>query len=186
MLHMLQWINIVDNVTNTIQKPVVWTRVFIYQFGTHHGGCAVYTTSKSLYGSEICSYGVKWPPRSPDMSPCDFCLWGYLKLRVYRTPPTSIQDLRRRIEREVQCITWQRERIAASLSKVIKWKGELQESELFLETFKNWHIILCTVMMKTRNDLNPNRLGFWHWLHLILLDIVQVFWNYHLWYCAIF
>ena len=54
MLHMLQWINIVDNVTNTIQKPVVWTRVFIYQFGRYHGGCAVYTTSKSLYGSEIC------------------------------------------------------------------------------------------------------------------------------------
>ena len=26
MLHMLQWINIVDNVTKTTQKPVVWTR----------------------------------------------------------------------------------------------------------------------------------------------------------------
>ena len=49
MLHMIQWINIVDYVTNTIQKPVVWTRVFIYQFGRHHGGCEVYTTSKSLY-----------------------------------------------------------------------------------------------------------------------------------------
>ena len=49
MLHMLQWINIVDNVTNTIQKPVVWTRVFIYQFGKHHGGCAVYTTSEPLW-----------------------------------------------------------------------------------------------------------------------------------------
>ena len=58
MLHMLQWINIVDNVTNTIQKPVVWTRVFIYQFGRHHGGCAVYTTSKSLYGSEICRHSA--------------------------------------------------------------------------------------------------------------------------------
>ena len=54
ILFMLQWINIVDSVTNTIQKPVVWTRVFIYQFGRHHGGCAVCTTSKSLYGSEIC------------------------------------------------------------------------------------------------------------------------------------
>ena len=59
ILHMLQWINIVDNVTNTIQKPVVWTRVFIYQFGRHHGGCAVYTTSKSLYGSEICRHAQR-------------------------------------------------------------------------------------------------------------------------------
>ena len=48
MLHMLQWINIVDNVTNTIQKPVVWTRIFIYQFGRNQGGCAVYTTSRAF------------------------------------------------------------------------------------------------------------------------------------------
>ena len=60
---MLQWINIVDNVTDTIQKPVVWTRVFINQFGRHHGGCAIYTTSKSLYGSEICRNAQRcsWP-----------------------------------------------------------------------------------------------------------------------------
>ena len=24
-----------------------------------------------------------WPPRSPDMTPCDFFLWGYVKERVY-------------------------------------------------------------------------------------------------------
>ena len=22
---------------------------------------------------------VAWPPRSPDLSPCDFCLWGWMK-----------------------------------------------------------------------------------------------------------
>ncbi|PNF41627.1 hypothetical protein B7P43_G07619, partial [Cryptotermes secundus] len=24
-----------------------------------------------------------WPPRSPDLTPCDFFLWGYIKDRVY-------------------------------------------------------------------------------------------------------
>ena len=23
--------------------------------------------------------GVEWPPRLPDLNPCDFFLWGYLK-----------------------------------------------------------------------------------------------------------
>ena len=25
---------------------------------------------------------VPWPPRSPDLNPLDFCLWGYLKSEV--------------------------------------------------------------------------------------------------------
>ena len=30
-----------------------------------------------------------WLPRSPDMTPCDFFLWGYVKERVYVPPLTS-------------------------------------------------------------------------------------------------
>ena len=26
---------------------------------------------------------LPWPPRSPDLTPCDFFLWGYIKDRVY-------------------------------------------------------------------------------------------------------
>ena len=40
---------------------------------------------------------TEWPPRSPDLTPCDFFLWGYLKERVYRERPANIQDLRDRI-----------------------------------------------------------------------------------------
>lgn len=29
---------------------------------------------------------VEWPARSPDLTPLDFFLWGYVKDRVYRTP----------------------------------------------------------------------------------------------------
>lgn len=42
----------------------------------------------------------EWPPRSPDLTPCDFFLWGYLKDRVFTSPPQSLQDLRNRIEQE--------------------------------------------------------------------------------------
>jgi hypothetical protein len=36
---------------------------------------------------------AEWPPRSPDLSACDFFLWGYLK-EVYVHPPHTIQELK--------------------------------------------------------------------------------------------
>lgn len=40
-----------------------------------------------------------WPPRSPDMTPLDFFLWGFLKNRVYqnRNPCNNIEELQQRI-----------------------------------------------------------------------------------------
>lgn len=39
-----------------------------------------------------------WPPRSPDLTPCDFYLWGHLKQLVYAENITDRQQLRQRIE----------------------------------------------------------------------------------------
>ena len=33
-------------------------------------------------------------PRSLDLTPCDFFLWGHLKNRVYQTPPQDMAELR--------------------------------------------------------------------------------------------
>ncbi|GBO08832.1 hypothetical protein AVEN_76284-1 [Araneus ventricosus] len=41
---------------------------------------------------------VEWPPRLPDLNPLDIYLWGYMKQRVYATPPPILQELRNRIE----------------------------------------------------------------------------------------
>ena len=48
--------------------------------------------------------GIEWPPYSPDLNPCDFFLWGYLKDRVYREAPRTISDLRTSIEQEIKAI----------------------------------------------------------------------------------
>ena len=42
----------------------------------------------------------EWPARSPDLTPCDFFLWGYMKGKVFSTPPATIEELRERIVRE--------------------------------------------------------------------------------------
>lgn len=40
-----------------------------------------------------------WPPRSPDLTPLDFFLWGFLKDKVFRTGfPANLQEMSNRIE----------------------------------------------------------------------------------------
>ncbi len=48
------------------------------------------------------SPNLPWPANSPDLTPCDFFLWGYLKSRVYRTQPVDLHDLKERIMNEFQ------------------------------------------------------------------------------------
>ena len=39
---------------------------------------------------------ISWPPRSPDLTPLDFFLWGYLKQKVYlQRPFTNVAHLER-------------------------------------------------------------------------------------------
>ncbi|GFW59013.1 uncharacterized protein TNCV_2831191 [Trichonephila clavipes] len=35
-----------------------------------------------------------WPPRSPDLNPCDFWLWGHLKQLVSCDHPRNLPDLK--------------------------------------------------------------------------------------------
>ncbi|GFW98487.1 uncharacterized protein TNCV_3791181 [Trichonephila clavipes] len=47
-----------------------------------------------------------WPPRSPDLTPCDFYLWGFIKGCVYVLQlPADLPDLRHRLEAAVARIT---------------------------------------------------------------------------------
>ena len=46
----------------------------------------------------------EWPPRSPDLTPCDFFLWGHVKNQVFKTPPPSLEILGQRIKEEYRFI----------------------------------------------------------------------------------
>ena len=48
---------------------------------------------------------LAWPSRSPDATPCDFFVWGYVKDQVYVPPlPASIPDLKVRIRTAIETI----------------------------------------------------------------------------------
>ena len=40
----------------------------------------------------------------PDLAPCDLFLWGYLKSKVYSTPPANTQGLMEKIFNEEQLL----------------------------------------------------------------------------------
>lgn len=46
-----------------------------------------------------------WAARSPDLSPLDFFLWGYIKHLVYQEQPKDLEDLRARIKNAFSTIT---------------------------------------------------------------------------------
>lgn len=48
---------------------------------------------------------VAWPPRSPDLTPLDFFVWGTLKQKVYEVPINDLQSLQRRIVQACEEIT---------------------------------------------------------------------------------
>jgi hypothetical protein len=45
-----------------------------------------------------------WPPRSPDLFICDFCLWGNLKGKVYKNNPQTADALKTEIRNIVRSI----------------------------------------------------------------------------------
>ena len=46
-----------------------------------------------------------WPPRSPNLTPYDFFLWGLVKDTVFVSPlPANLQDLRNRITAAVALV----------------------------------------------------------------------------------
>lgn len=62
---------------------------------------------RDIFGSRWISRGgpLEWPPRSPDLSPLDFFLWGYLKRLVYKNRPTTLEELKANIVKECLAIT---------------------------------------------------------------------------------
>lgn len=78
--------------------PLVNYRDFYYQ---HDGAPPHYAASvrdylNAEYENRWIGRGgpVAWPPRSPDLTPCDFFLWGEIKRRVYVEEAQSLEELK--------------------------------------------------------------------------------------------
>jgi hypothetical protein len=48
---------------------------------------------------------IRWAPRSPDLTPLDFFLWGHLKNIVYQSPIKDLNELKMKIKNEIKSIS---------------------------------------------------------------------------------
>lgn len=69
-----------------------------------------------------------WPPRSPDLNPCDYWLWGYIQAAVYqRIPPQTKVELIARIREAISTIT--REMTSAAIDNLLcRLEGIIREN----------------------------------------------------------
>lgn len=96
----------------TMLKEKFWPCVqhqeaFFQQDGAppHYGAVVREWLNENFGGRWIGRRGpIEWPPRSPDLSPCDFFLWGVMKDRVYGRNPRSIEELKDAITTEISAI----------------------------------------------------------------------------------
>lgn len=70
---------------------------------------------------------ISWPPRSPDLTPMDFCVWGYMKTLVYAEPIDTEAELVRAIDNAAAVIRQNR----AGLDRV--HENLIRRAELCLE-----------------------------------------------------
>jgi len=73
---------------------------------TAHTARASMTVVRQMFPQHAVSrFGdVPWPPRSPDLSACDFFLWGYLKSKVYVRKPRTVDVLKVSIREEIATV----------------------------------------------------------------------------------
>ncbi|GFU71930.1 DUF4817 domain-containing protein [Trichonephila clavipes] len=89
---------------------------------TCHTARATIDLLKDMFGDRLISrFGpVNWPPRSCDLTPLDYFLWGYVKSLVYADKPQTLDHLEDNIRRVIADIRPQ------MLEKVIEnWTSSL-------------------------------------------------------------
>ena len=82
-------------------------RMWFQQDGaTSHTARETITLLQNIFRNQIISRGceINWPPRSPDLTSPDFFLWGYLKEKVYKNKPATIEVLKQNIQAEIRDI----------------------------------------------------------------------------------
>ena len=112
---------------------MVSTRWSNCPFGKKINGCFARTLSAHLISLRG---DIGWPARSPDLSPCDYFLWGYVKSEVFKDRPTTIDGLKAAICKTINEIPQEMtqramENFRIRLQRCIAVQGGLLEDVIF-------------------------------------------------------
>ena len=102
--------NFLDMLTNVVYPQLrTWQPNMIFQLdgAPAHWGLNV----RAFLNAEFTNRWIgrdgptPWPPRSPDITPLDFFLWGFVKTRVYTFPVNDTDELKHRINEAFTHVT---------------------------------------------------------------------------------
>ena len=81
----------------TFEQETVSRVIFTQDGAPPHFSCFVTDVLHERFPDAWIERGgpILWPPRSPDLSPLDFFLWGYIKNIVYAEKIRNIQHLQK-------------------------------------------------------------------------------------------
>lgn len=86
--------------TSAARQNIAWADVYFQQDGApaHYSRLVREYLDLVFPNRWIGRLGtIAWPPRSPDLTPLDYFLWGFLKDKVFRTIPDDLQEMQDRI-----------------------------------------------------------------------------------------
>lgn len=103
-LSMLQDFFIPQLVSKGIDPQQVW---FQQDGAPGHRARSVINFLKDTFPAKLIAKGSNfdWPARSPDLTACDYFLWGCLKQRVFSTSPATLNALKLSITAEINRIS---------------------------------------------------------------------------------
>jgi len=78
--------------------------VFQQDGATCHTSCESLSRIHDFFTKERTVTKGLWTPRSPDLSTCDFYLWGNLKGKMYANNPKTLEDLKENSRTEIRRI----------------------------------------------------------------------------------
>lgn len=91
-----------------ILPPEIRETMWFQQDGhpAHTANATIQVLNQKFPNRWIGKHGpIAWPPRSPDLSPLYFFLWGYIKDKIYNTRPGNLNELKNRISNAIREIT---------------------------------------------------------------------------------
>lgn len=89
------------------------THWFMQDGATPHRTSQIFSTLHSFFDEHVIGLGyprfsgggLEWPPYSPDLNPCDYFLWGFMKDKVYAKQPKDLKELQKSIDLAAKSIT---------------------------------------------------------------------------------
>jgi len=98
------YMEIFNTFVNQLDDEKLAVGYFQQDGATFHTSHASMAEIQSFFGNRVISKGLRIP-RSPDLTPPDYFLWGYLKGGVYQNKPRTIDALKANITEEIQAVT---------------------------------------------------------------------------------